>query len=374
LDLEKADVRSAGVFNTPLQGDDFSLVSLFNCVASKRTQNTRPEQKNMKTTPLFSNALDAEMIAQIYRGDYPPERAPDLYAALHAEDDAFDPFHTFHAPDEPLELDDQESDLILHAILQRVSPASALSASTAQPSATGAASAKTPSLQPTVAPEHTAFSRLRDTWRDLRRVWLAPLVVGMAALLVFPFLSTHSPSYHSTPSPSPARRLPSVVPPAPAHPQPPLPDILHKGSRDRSAFFAVDLYPAHLRSQDPKKALPFRNNATLHPDDALLFHFVNLRRGYLYLLREDARGRLETLFPFDPQHAKPLAPGKITLKQAEQPMAYVLEPKMIGRQRFWLLHSSTPLTFPQDRNAISPALRKLFQSADHITLFVRQRE
>ncbi len=326
----------------------------------------------MKTTPLFTNALDAEMIAQIYRGDYSHERAPDLYAALHAEDDAFDPFHTFHAPDEPLELDDQESDLILQAILQRVSPASALAASTPQPSATRPASVSPSSIPSTVSPEHSAFSRFRDLLRDLRRAWLAPLVVGMAALLVFPFISTHSPSSRSILTPSPARRLPSVV--SPARPQPVLPDILHKGSRDRAAFFAVDLYPARLRNQDPKKALPFRNNATLHPDDALLFHFVNLRRGYLYLLREDARGRLETLFPFEPQHAKPLAPGKITLKQAEQPMVYVLEPKMIGRQRFWLLHSSTPLTFPQDRNAISPALRKLFQSADHITLFVRQRE
>lgn len=335
----------------------------------------------MKTTPFATHTLDAEMIAQIYRGEISHQHAPDLYAALHAEDDAFDPFLAFHAPNEPLELDAQESEAILRSILQQTSLVSSHSTSaTDAPFPAADAPRSAAPLADTRRNQHTQTSDpskpslLRDLWQSFRRAWLAPVAVGMAALLIFPVLSNRSTSSPSsqTPIAVPNQPLPRVI--SPTTPRLAVPDILHKGDRDRLAFFAVDLYPAALRAQDPKKAHPFRNNATLHPEDALLFHFINLQRGYLYLLREDAQGRFETLYPFDPKRAIPQSPGKITLKQAEQPMVYVLEPKMIGRQRFWLLHSPIPQTFPHERNALSPALRKLFLHADHITLFVRQRE
>jgi len=327
----------------------------------------------MKTTPVASHALDAEMIAQIYRGEISHQHAPDLYAALHTEDDAFDPFQAFHTPNEPLELDAQESEAILRSILQQTSPVSSHSTSAVHSPLLADPLAETRSNPSTQTADPSKPSLLRDLWQSLRRAWLAPLAVGMAALLIFPVLSTTSPSFLSSKTPSAVSNQPLPRERSTKALRSATPDILHKGDRDRAAFFAVDLYPAALRAQDPKKALPFRNNAILHPEDALLFHFVNLRRGYLYLLREDALGRFETLYPFDPKRASPQYPGKITLKQAEQPMVYVLEPKMIGRQRFWLLHSSTPQTFPQERNALSPALRQLFLHADHITLFVRQR-
>ncbi|MCB9641259.1 MAG: hypothetical protein H6728_03190 [Myxococcales bacterium] len=279
----------------------------------------------MKTS-LTSTQLDAERLAQIYRGELSQHDDPALYEALLAEDDDFEPFEVFQTSEDALELELHESEAILGAIMKQIAP--------------------TPALQVVESP--VSSPSLFAQWgQTLRSLW-TPILVGAAALFLFPLL--YQPTSKNGP------------------------DILHKSSdKDRGAFFSIDVYPAQVREKGSEKILPFKNKMTLHPEDALLFHFVNVRRGYLYMLREDAQGRLETLYPFSPKDASPLEPGRITLKQGEQPMAYVLEPKMQGRQRFWLIHTPTPQQFPQDRAAFSPTQRALFSRADQATIFIRPR-
>jgi hypothetical protein len=314
--------------------------------------------------------LTPQDIAKIHRGQLSASEAPALYAALleTPESPAF--FAHLHTHNEPLELTSQESQWIeasILAALQSSALPSSAPSTLASPASSSATSTPTDARH-SPSPPMRASLALSGWLSSLRWLW-TPVLAGAALLALFPTspeLSSHG--WHEQRLSKPRAWLPPTQKNGATQN-----DLRHKGVRQQEAFLRIQIYRAQMSGQLDSKPSPFQQAMRLSPQDALVFRLLNLRRGHLYLVREDEQQRFEILYPFSKEKDQPHAAGEIALEQSGQAMAYQLEEAMLGKQRFWLLHSQRPQRLPTHRSHLSPAQKRLFQHADLASIEITPR-
>ena len=119
------------------------------------------------------------------------------------------------------------------------------------------------------------------------------------------------------------------------------------------------------------KVLPLKNGEDYLLGDIIIFKFIVAADGYVYLLRNDADGNLEQLFPFRDTPSKKFKAGStyILEKQGVR-MGYYLDESLLGYQKIWLVHSPIPQKFPRHIKELSNFQKKLLKCADQFDFFV----
>lgn len=126
------------------------------------------------------------------------------------------------------------------------------------------------------------------------------------------------------------------------------------------------------RKGTAKRLQAFVQNASYRVGDAMLFRFQVVSDGFLMLVREDARGAIEQVYPFPKSGAMRVSNGQtLQLQHKGQQLAYYLEPKHEGRQTFRLLIVDKPFKLPAHISKLTKAQRKAFDEADFMRFQVR---
>lgn len=194
-------------------------------------------------------------------------------------------------------------------------------------------------------------------WRAA--MWMTPAIATMALVALW-----------ETPSPSPTTTTPAphVQRPVPVQPAP-----TTKNACGKCAFLDIRVERPQSSTLPPRK-LAFQHGGTYQVGDAVLFDFRLLKAGYLTLLRKDASGSLETLFPFGGKGNAHIKQAKtFTLSMNGKRVAYFLEASHVGSQTFYLVLSEKPVSFPSKMSELSNEQRQLIAESDHLGLQVMSK-
>ncbi len=294
--------------------------------------------------------LSEEDMFLIYQGKLKKADAPELYEHL-LDDDAPCPLLEADEGKLPHELKGEESETILNNILTALEP----------PKKEEALSLQAETTERTTS-SNTSQSSAWMIW--LRENLFHPMIWLPAALALFIIWQ-------------PAKTTP-----------PTQEEFLSKGCKDafsekggacRGAFFQEKEMKVIRRLSDSSQQTFEFQEAKFQVGDGILFRFRVVFPGYIYLIKQDERGHLEQLYPFE-HHAKKIYPSpsnelmKLVYHGEEQ--IYVLEKKHVGRQTFWLIHTDHPIKFPQHVAQLNAQTRKYFSKSmtDYISFIVRPKK
>ncbi len=142
----------------------------------------------------------------------------------------------------------------------------------------------------------------------------------------------------------------------------------------RGAYLLIEVHRPHSGQKGRVQKLAFKPGEDYYIGDVMLFRFLVVRKGYVYLLREDAEGRLEQLYPFGGDTPKSFEAGETyQLERNGVRMGYFLEPNLVGYQKLWLVHSDRPVEFPNHIKFLTPKHRELFKCAEQMDFFVKPK-
>lgn len=265
----------------------------------------------------FQPEYAQKQIRRAYLNTLSPSEIREMQQSLIEHKQDWENLLTDSDSDSPHELSTSEADALLQHILHEISAPSASSSPTS------------PAPQP---PSH----RWTLSWRS----WL---IVPTTALLLFTAWPWLSP----------------VVPP---------PTSSWTGKKNGSSASHAFLQISWQRTQKgtvQKRA--FKPNGFYELGDIFYFRFLIIEKGYVYLIRQDSKDRLEQLFPFQPGKHTFLPGGRhYAVEFQGKPIPYVLEQDIVGYQTFLLIHSHQPLTWPKHVKELTQQQQHLFQQSDRV--------
>ena len=272
------------------------------------TQHTEPE-------PLLSKRA----LFEIHKGELKRADAPALYEHLLDESA---PCLLLEGGDRepPWELEVEESDEILRRVLEAVGSKGELSEE----------------------------RRPSGFWSKLRKVWKSPVVWAPITALGAIFFFVSQVSWF------PKRYCDEAG--------------LKCGGRVAAYFYQLKVFHKH-NTAGPKTE--FQQMGSYHPGDGLLFRLITTKPGYLILLREDTRGRLEQVYPFTKGAHTPLQAGTHELLHHGERQIFEFEKKYIGKQIIYLVLAEKMEHFPLHKNALSFSQKELLKRSDFLSFFVR---
>ena len=286
------------------------------------------------------NFLSKEDMLLIYQGKLKRSDAPQLYEQL-MDDDLICPILEHDEGVVPVELDPKESEIILQQILVELEPQTLATPEIIQP--------------------QKSMASIFISW--MRQNLIHPMVWAPVAFALFLIGQ-------------------------PIDRQQGLKDRqqdLTKGCKDtiseskgdacRGAFFREkEMKVIRRLSASSQKIFDFQDTK-FQVGDGILFRFRVVFAGYVYLIKQDASGHLEQLYPFE-HKTKKLQPSPsnefFRLMYHGEEQIYVLENKHIGRQTFWLIHTNKKIQFPNHIHKLTNATKKYFSKSttDYVTFVV----
>lgn len=276
--------------------------------------------------------LDRDTIQRIYSGELHCDNAPKLYQQLMASDDLESEAFFMTPANQPIvhELEPQEADEVLANVLQGI----ALRPSTA-------------AAKPTVtAPPVPTATRW---WARLVQGFIfAPTLAITAVLVLVPVWW----SQRTLQQPSATHSFGNTL-----------------KSASKGAYLEIEVH--RTQQQKPKRRVfPFVAQGRYRLGDAMTFSFLITKPGYLSLLREDQRGNIEQLYPFQ-NKVMHVRPGSVTqLKYNGKPMAYFLDKALLGAQTLHLVHTPRPVVFPKHTNDLRTQQKEWIKRAETVRFIV----
>ncbi len=274
----------------------------------------------MNSLPPFDKQIAQEQVRKVYQGELTMEETKQLQLSLEEYSDDWEQF--FVEPKAPHELEPDEADVLLQAVLRETeSSRKHLKSQVDSP----------------VSQSSPAW------WQVILQSWqrwaVLPAALAFLVVIALPKTDTWTP----------------------------------KGSL--KAFINLKIHRHSQQNIKKFRVIPFKQNGYYKIGDAFLFRFLVIEKGYLYLYRQDIKGNLEQLFPFKGADHRFYEAGHHDLMQGpDKPLAYFLDRKLKGHQTFWLVHSDKPMTLPNHWKKLSAAQqRKLLRDSDRIRVTVFSR-